>query len=317
MSSKRKAVCLDTKLEVIKALESGQKKSEVAKQFNLVYSTVNTIWCARAKIETACEKNQNRQTKKLRKPSHEDLDEALLKWFIQQRSFNIPVSGPILKIKADQLAGMLRIENYDCSHGWIERFKKRHNINFGKVCGEARDVNRNVTDDFINNEWVTIREQYQDEDIFNGDETGLFFKMSPNATLKFKNEKCVGGKMSKERLTVFVCANATGTEKRELLVIGKSQKPRCFKNVKKLPVKYTANRKSWMVTEIFEKEVKSWDEELVKNGRKIVLLLDNCTAHPHIQGLRSIRLVFLPANTTSVLQPMDQGVIRSLKCHYR
>lgn len=101
------------------------------------------------------------------------------------------------------------------------------------------------------------------------------------------------------------------------MVIGKSQKPRCFKNVKKLPVKYRANKKSWIVADIFEKEVRSWDEELTKKGRKIVLLLDNCNAHPHVQGLKSIRLVFLPPNTTSVLQLMDQGVIRSLKCSYR
>lgn len=308
---------METKLSVIKSLESGEKKIDVAKRFNLIYSSVNSIWCNRDKIKAATERVNNKHTKKIRKPTHEDLDEALLKWFTQQRSLNIPVSGPILKVKADHLAGLLGIENFNCSEGWIERFKKRHSISFGKIWGESKDVNKTVTDNWIKEEWDAIRNKYREEDIFNADETGLFFKMSPSATLKFKNEKCVGGKMSKQRVTVLVCANATGTEKIELLVIGKSQKPRCFKNVKKLPVKYAANNKAWMVAELFDREIKIWDEELQKKGKKIVLLLDNCTAHPHIQGLKAIRLVFLPANTTSVLQPMDQGVIRSLKCSYR
>ena len=52
-------------------------------------------------------------------------------------------------------------------------------------------------------------------------------------------------------------------------------------------------------------------------GRKIALLIDNCPAHPSISDLTKVQLVFLPPNTTSVLQPMDQGVIRSLKAHYR
>jgi hypothetical protein len=47
------------------------------------------------------------------------------------------------------------------------------------------------------------------------------------------------------------------------------------------------------------------------------LLVDNCPAHTVLEKLQNIKLVFLPANTTSMLQPMDQGVIRSLKCHYR
>ena len=51
-------------------------------------------------------------------------------------------------------------------------------------------------------------------------------------------------------------------------------------------------------------------------GRKIALLIDNCPAHPFVSNLTNIQLVFLPANTTSVLQWMDQGVIRSLKAHY-
>jgi hypothetical protein len=49
----------------------------------------------------------------------------------------------------------------------------------------------------------------------------------------------------------------------------------------------------------------------------MLLLVDNCPAHPVLQKLENIKLAFLSANTTSMLQPMDQGVIRSLKCHYR
>ncbi|KAI8487194.1 Tigger transposable element-derived protein 4 [Branchiostoma belcheri] len=43
----------------------------------------------------------------------------------------------------------------------------------------------------------------------------------------------------------------------------------------------------------------------------------NCTAHPHDVDLRNIRLVFLPANNTSIIQPLDQGIIRNFKALYR
>ena len=46
-------------------------------------------------------------------------------------------------------------------------------------------------------------------------------------------------------------------------------------------------------------------------------MIDNCPVHYEVQGLSNVRLEFLPPNTTSKSQPMDQGVIRSLKCFYR
>lgn len=51
--------------------------------------------------------------------------------------------------------------------------------------------------------------------------------------------------------------------------------------------------------------------------RKILLVVDNCAAHPKIVDLKNINLVFLPPNTAAKLQPMDQGVINSLKFHFR
>jgi hypothetical protein len=209
------------------------------------------------------------------------------------------------------------MENFECSESWIKRFRNRHNIVGGTVSGESASVSERTTEEWLKNVFPEIRKNYRDEQIFNADETGLFFKMTPNKTLKFKGEKCSGGKMSKDRITVLVVANMTGTVKKKLLVIGKSKNPRCFKNVKRLPVDYKSNRRAWMVSEIFEKFLRDWDKELCASKKKILLLVDNCSAHPNVQHLKAINLCFLPPNTTSVLQPLDQGIIRNLKVHFR
>ncbi|CAH0718928.1 unnamed protein product, partial [Brenthis ino] len=313
MASKRKAISVDEKVCVIRAIEKGEKKSDVGRRFELSQSTVATIWKNQKTIlQAALEGNLS---KKLRKPKFEDLDQAMLSWFNNQRQNNVPISGPIVKAKAEKFANQLGIIDFKASEGWLGKFKHRHQITYGKMNGEARDVDMNVTNNWISTVWPNLKMKYSPEDIFNADETGLFFKLTPDKTLKFKGEKCVGGKLSKERITVLVAANMSGTEKRKFLVIGKSKNPRCFKNIKQLPVSYKANKSAWMTSQIFEEEVRKWDAEL--KSRKILLLVDNCPAHPIISNLRNIELAFFPANTTSILQPMDQSVIKSLKGHYR
>ncbi|KAI6649845.1 Tigger transposable element-derived protein 4-like [Oopsacas minuta] len=53
------------------------------------------------------------------------------------------------------------------------------------------------------------------------------------------------------------------------------------------------------------------------NKRNICLLVDNCSAHPKSVSLTNICLKFLPANTTSIMQPMDMGVIKNWKDNYK
>ena len=106
-------------------------------------------------------------------------------------------------------------------------------------------------------------------------------------------------------------------EKLEMLVIVNSKKARCFKNVKQLPCQYIAQKKSWMTGVLFEEWVRKLDSSFRAQSRKVALLIDNCPAHSDIKNLKNINLIFLPPNTTSVLQSMDQGVIRNLKTHYR
>nr|XP_042909311.1 tigger transposable element-derived protein 6-like [Parasteatoda tepidariorum] len=149
------------------------------------------------------------------------------------------------------------------------------------------------------------------------DECGLFFNLLPDKTFAFKGEPCHGGKNSKERLTILVGASMNGIEKLPILVIGKSKKPRCFRNVKSLPCDYDSNQKSWMTIKIFETYLKKLDSKMRKEKRNIIIFVDNCAAHSKENKYTNIKLQFLPPNSTSVLQPMDQGVIKVFKQHYK
>ena len=71
------------------------------------------------------------------------------------------------------------------------------------------------------NHLPSLLSEFSPDNIFNADETSLFWKCLPDKTLSMKGEKCSGGKKSKERITVLVCANMSWTEKVPLLVIGK------------------------------------------------------------------------------------------------
>ena len=58
-----------------------------------------------------------------------------------------------------------------------------------------------------------------------------------------------------------------------------------------------------MDSDLFEEWIRELDGKFVREDRKVVLIVDNCPAHPHVGGLKSIRLCFLPANTKTADGP--------------
>jgi hypothetical protein len=88
------------------------------------------------------------------------------------------------------------------------------------------------------------------EQIYNADETRLFWRCLPRRTLAAGDEdKAFGVKGSKERLTVLACTNAAGAHKLKLTVIGKSARPRALKGVNNFPVHYHANKRAWITSQ--------------------------------------------------------------------
>ncbi|KAE9546906.1 hypothetical protein FO519_009882 [Halicephalobus sp. NKZ332] len=319
---KRQSISIELKKKIIDASETDPKKSlaKLAEEFSigkitLTKSTIQAILKDKDEILKAINDGVDGKRLRLTTGRYADLEKAILMWFRQVRSQNVAVSGSLLKEKAIKLAKELGIEGFKASSGWLDNFKERHSIKFRTKQGEGASVDLEVVENWRQEVLRDKLMKYPADDIFNVDETGLFWRIMPNRTLAFKSEKCMGNKKSKERITILVGANASGTEKLPLFVIGKSAKPRCFKN-SKLPVEYAANSKAWMTGAFFEKWLRKWDNQLKRDDRKILLFLDNCTAHPNIK-LQNIKLEFLPPNTTAISQPMDQGIIQNLKIHYR
>ncbi|KRY36187.1 NADH dehydrogenase [ubiquinone] 1 beta subcomplex subunit 10, partial [Trichinella spiralis] len=141
----------------------------------------------------------------------------------------------------------------------------------------------------------------------------------PQKSLTMPGEACKGGSFSKERLTILLAANAAG-EKLVPLVIGKTAYPRAFRDarvdVSKLPVTWKYSKSTWMSAEIFVEWLKAVNATMRQQHRKILLLLDNAPSHLNVE-LSNVKLEFLPAKSTSCLQPMDLGVLRQFKCKYR
>jgi len=72
---------------------------------------------------------------------------------------------------------------------------------------------------------------------------------------------------------------------------------------------------------IFEEWLLDFNNKMKNESRKVLLLVDNAGGHNISLELKNkltnVELYFLPPNTTSVIQPCDQGIIQSFKVHYR
>jgi len=119
----RRQFTLDEKIGIIGRLENGEKNSVIAKGFGTSSSTISTIWKNRDMLKNMFQ-TTSLKIKRLCTAQHKDLEEAVLVRFKQQRCTNVPISGPILQVKTDQLAVKMKIENFKCSFSAFNRLQR-------------------------------------------------------------------------------------------------------------------------------------------------------------------------------------------------
>jgi hypothetical protein len=157
--------------------------------------------------------------------------------------------------------------------------------------------------------------EYKLCDIYNMDETGLFYNLAPDTTIA--RQQIEGSKKDKTRITIGLTCNADGTDKLPPMFIGHAARPRCFnrKSGEELGFFYLHNKKAWMTGLFFQEFLTRFNAHV---KRKVLLLVDNAPSHVWKDlDLPNIEILPLPKNTTSKLQPLDAGIIASFKRHYR
>lgn len=163
-----------------------------------------------------------------------------------------------------------------------------------------------------------ILASYTDDEIYNLDETGFFYRLGPARTLG--TAAGAGIKKSKDRITVAFLVNASGSDKRKPVIIGKAARPRSFGKVfdPSIYCDYFYNKKAWMTGSIFSDILRKFDQSLQAQNKRALLLVDNAGCHVvDRENFKNLRVEFLPANTTARLQPLDAGIIRAAKASYR
>lgn len=335
---KRTVLSINQKLEIIKKSENGHTVKSLMREYEIGDQTVRDIIKKKQKLLEFAGTSDNPKgmcsRKTMKTSTYEDLDKAMVLWFNQQRAAGIPVSGAVCAAKAKYFFEQLKLPgDFNASSGWLTRFKQRYGIRQITVQGEKLSSDKSASENFVLEFQNFVREEnLSTEQIYNADETGLYWKCLPQKTLAYETEKNASGhKKQKQRITVLCCANASGSHFLNLCVIGTAKKPRAFSELKKnstLPVSYYSNKTAWMTKEIFcdwfkNKFVPAVQKHLEHAGlpQKAVLVLDNATSHPAEEILKSedgnIFVRYLPPNVTADIQPMDQGVIRNIKTIYR
>jgi hypothetical protein len=312
---KRRDLTLNKKKEIIQYYMSRKpSQRQLATIYDISLGTANSIIQNREAILQSSETNNKRKPNLYKTNS---FDFELYEWFVAKRSILIPVSGDLIKEKARKMALKNGVENFASSARWLECFLKRYGISSKVLNGEENFVDLDSVTNFFNKNRNLI-ESYKKEDIYNCDETGLFFKAFDKKSYVLPNEDKKSGKYSKERKTVLLCCNAVG-DKLSPFVIGKAVNPRCLKgiNIKNLKMEYQNNSKAWMNCNLFCKWMNNLNNTMKSANRNILLILDNAPVHSRDKAFSNVKLLFLPRNTTSISQPLDQGIIRSFKQKYR
>ncbi|KAI4488468.1 hypothetical protein M0802_011574 [Mischocyttarus mexicanus] len=175
--SQQKRLPLSTKLEVLKLLDAGSTKTEVAGRYNVTRTAIYKIAKNRKEIlkyfaGPTCKLGLKKKIN-LKPSTNVVLDEILFNWLSQTRQQGIPVNGPLIcqtALKINKNIG--GPDNFKASDGWLYAFKNRYGVRKRPINGEKVLENTEGAQKFIQKFSNFVKEHgYQDENIFNVDES--------------------------------------------------------------------------------------------------------------------------------------------------
>jgi len=175
--------------EIVRLCKAGMPQVKVAAKFQITDRTVRNICSEKkqAKMSEARERGLGDNVKIVRAEEHPELSKRLLEWhemvqrkFRTTKKFKIVTDGNALLVQAEKICKELNLD-FQPNTGWLSRWIKRHQLKSVVLHGEGGDVD--VDDPELKEAIEKICKKTGDfklENIFNMDETGLYFRLLPN-----------------------------------------------------------------------------------------------------------------------------------------
>ena len=264
------------------------------------------------------------------KPLSTELDQKVYEFLEEERSQGRAVSNEVLKSRALQVAGGLRIEGFKASCGWLERWKRRYNVGMRAGINNAQKLPSDYVDllHTFRKTIIIARKTHKIElsDIVNMNQTMCRFDMPPSRTNK-KGEKSIRIKTTraeKKGFTVALAATASGTKLPAVIIFkecGGSLGVRIQRSLRipsNMGVRATAN--GWMTAE----EYQHWLVHVYgKECKHCLLIVDSYKPHWSETSMEVVKehcnaeCVIIPGGCTSIVQPMDHCINKPFKEHIR
>ncbi|XP_053143783.1 tigger transposable element-derived protein 1-like [Hemicordylus capensis] len=210
----RNVMSLEDKFKVLDCLKEGQSNSAVGRLFRVNESTIRSIKKNEDAIRGSVASGTQSSLKVSfmpRDPNIEKMEKALNIWMEDQAQKKVPLSTRMICVKARKIyrhlvesSGEGDPEKFQASKGWFENFKKRFSLHNVKLVGEIASADQEAATTFPAKLKRLIEEEgYVPDQVFNADETGLFWKRMPNRTFIAKEKRRAPGfKAAKDRLIV-------------------------------------------------------------------------------------------------------------------
>ena len=239
----RKDIAMLKKHDLLNKYQALPKCSQrvAAEQLNNSRGCLRNLLREETAFQTeASGKEGSNERKRQRHAKDREVEDGMWKWFHFAQSRKAPINGPVLMQKAEEIAKQLGHHQFKSSDGWFNRWKKKYDLRYTKLYGEASEADEEAVAMWTSENVQELLKKYEPADVYNADETAFYFRTLPDSIYVKKSSRKLarGSKVAKDRLTVLSCCNMIG-DKHGLLVIGTSQKPRYFKNVRVFPADYS------------------------------------------------------------------------------
>jgi len=216
----------------------------------------------------------------------------------------------VLRQRAEEIAANLGVTGFSASAGFVRRWAKRHtlvNISLwgtgGSAAADVEALRQQME------EICSQLEAFNPEQIYNMDETGLYFRCLPNRAYVSagSRRRARGSKAvkNKDRVTLVLAVNATGSLKIPVAIIGKAAVHLCLKSPRApCPLPYFSQPSAWMDGDVYQKRLNTVFLPAVRARTKLprVLVVDNCGAHGTHKSLYALfHLTSRPCISLSML----------------